>query len=131
MANFNVILFVDTSVNLNPQNVDQYCNFGQASGTNENYTTTVNVGDTVTWGGRSSSLQPPNNPPVIINITKIQYNGGSEVFKDSVLNGTGNPQTVTGTIQNDTDEDQETYTIFFTVSNQNGTFHIDPKIQVN
>ncbi len=131
MANDNVILFVDTSVNLNPQNVDQYCNFGQASGTNEDYTTTVNVGDTVTWSGRSSSLQPPNSPPVSVSITKIQYDGGSEVFQDSVLNGTGNPQTVTGTVQNNTGGEDETYTIFFTVSNQNGTFHIDPKIQVN
>lgn len=131
MANYNVILFVDTSVNLTPQNVDQYCNFGQLSGTNENYTTTTIVGDTVTWSGRSSSLQPPNAPPVTVSITKIQYNGGSDVFQASVLNGTGNPQTVQGTIQNNTGGEEESYTIFFKVSNQNGTFNIDPKIQVN
>jgi plastocyanin len=126
MANHNVTLFVDTSVNLNPQNVDSYTNFGQASGTNENFTTTVNVGDTVTWKGESST-----QPTVTVSITKIQYNGGSEVFQASVLDGSGSPATVVGTIESDTGGEEEEYTLSFTVSNQNGTFNIDPKIQVN
>jgi hypothetical protein len=126
MANETVTLNVDTSVNLTPQNVDTYCNFGQSSGSNEDFTTDVNVGDTVTWTGQSST-----QPAVTVNITKIQYDGGSDVFGASVLNGTGSPETVEGTVENDTGGDEETYTIFFNVSNQNGTFHIDPKILVN
>ena len=126
MANETITLNVDTSVNLTPQNVDSYCNFGQSSGSNEDYTTDVSVGDTVTWQGQSST-----QPTVTVNITKIQYDGGSDVFGVSVLNGSGDPETVAGTTQNDTGGDDETYSIFFTVSNQNGTFHIDPKIQVN
>ncbi len=126
MANQTVTLNVDTSVNLTPQNVDDYSNFGQPSGTNEDFTTDVNVGDTVTWTGQSST-----QPSVTVNITKIQYDGGSDVFGTPVLGGTGSPETVVGTVENDTGGDEETYTIFFTVSNQNGTFHIDPKILVN
>ena len=126
MANETITLNVDTSVNLTPQNVDDYCNFGQSSGPNEDYTTDVSVGDTVTWQGQSST-----QPTVTVNITKIQYDGGSDVFGASVINGSGSPETVVGTTENDTGGDDETYSIFFTVSNQNGTFHIDPKIQVN
>ena len=121
-----VTLYVDTSVNLNPQNVDTYCNFGQPSGSNEDYTTNANVNDSITWQGQSSTQSN-----VTVNITKIQYDGGSDVFGASVLNGSGTPETVVGTVENDTNGDQETYSIFFTVSNRNGTFQIDPKMQIN
>jgi plastocyanin len=126
MANHTVTLNVDTSVNLTPQNVDDYSNFGQSSGSNENFNTVVNVGDTVTWQGLSST-----QPSVTVNVTKIQKNGGSDVFGASVINGSGNPETVVGTVQNNTNSENEEYSIFFNVSNQNGTFNIDPKISVN
>lgn len=125
MANQTITLYVNTSVNLTPQNVDTYCNFGQSSGTNEDFTTDVNVGDTVTWEGSATAGSGT------VNIEKVQYEGGSDVFGTSVLDGTGSPKTVNGTVANDTGGDEETYTILFSVSNQNGTFRIDPKIQVN
>jgi hypothetical protein len=130
MANVTVTLTVDTA-DIQKPNVDAYCSFGQSSGSNEDYTTVANVNDTITWQGASGSSASD-----VVNITAINYEGGNNIFNQPNLQGNGgNPETVQGTVQNDTGGDNETYTIFFTVYNgtnqRNGQFRIDPKIQIN
>ena len=130
MSNVTVTLTVNTAQIVKP-NVDDYCSFGQSSGTNEGYTTVANVNDTITWIGASSSSASDT-----VNITSINYTGDSNVFGQNILQGNnGNPETVQGTVQNNTGGEDEIYTIFFTVYNgttkRNGQFQIDPIIRVN
>jgi len=132
MANVNVTLSVNTGSIENP-NVDAYCTFGQGNGvSNENYTTVANVGDTITWQGVSSSSPSTD----VVNITSINYTGGQNIFDQNVIGGNnGNPEKVIATIANNTQNEEEEYTINFTVYNgtnrRNGSFSIDPKIIVN
>ena len=132
MANVNVTLNVNTGSIVNP-NVDDYCTFGQGNGvSNENYTTVANVGDTITWQGVSSSLPGTD----VVNITSINYTGGQNIFDQNVINGNnGTPEKAIATIVSNTRGEEEEYTINFTVFNgstrRNGSFSIDPKIQVN
>ena len=126
MANHTVTLYVDT-VNVTQATVDTYCNFGQGEGTsNEDYTVTVNAGDTITWVG--AALNGSTNT---VSIKQINYEGNSNVFQDNNLLGSGDPKTVVGTVLSTASGLGETYKIFFNVSNKNGQFNIDPKIQVN
>lgn len=132
MANVNVTLSVNTGSIVNP-NVDAYCTFGQGNGvSNEDYTTEANVGDTITWQGVSSSAPATD----VVNITSINYTGGQNIFDQNVINGNnGNPEKVIATIANNTQGEEEEYTINFTVFNgsnrRNGSFSIDPKIIIN
>lgn len=132
MANVNVTLNVNTGSIVNPD-VDAYCTFGQGAGvSNEDYTTVANVGDTITWQGVSSSSPGTD----VVNITSINYTGGQNIFDQNVINGNnGNPEKVIATIANNTQGEEEEYTINFTVLNgntrRNGSFSIDPKIIVN
>ena len=130
MASITVTLTVNTAQIVKP-NVDDYCSFGQSSGSNEGYTTVANVNDTITWIGASSSSASDT-----VNITSINYTGDSNVFGQNVIQGNnGDPETVQGTVQNNTGGEDEIYTIFFTVYNgtnqRNGQFQIDPIIRVN
>lgn len=133
MANLTITLYVNTS-RIDHKNVDRDCNFGQSGNVpNEDYTSRVNVGDTVTWQGVSST-----NVNDKVNINRINYQGNSNIFGRSVIEGSGDPETVTGLVEQDTGGDEETYTIFFSVLNSGNPrppdgdpFHIDPKIQVH
>ncbi len=128
--NIIVTLNVNTGQIAKP-NVNPYCNFGQPSNiTNENYTISANVGDNITWQGVSSSAPSTD----IVNITSINYQGGTNVFGKNVLNGNGeNPEKVVGLVTTSSTGKQDCkYTIKFTVLNngkkRNGTFQIDPRI---
>jgi hypothetical protein len=109
------------------ENVDTYCNFGQTSGTNEDFLITVNTGETITWEGEAT----PSS--VNVNITKIVYEGGNNIFGgNGTVNGNGDTikEKVIANVPSNAGGDNETYKIFFTVSNQRGVLNIDPKISV-
>ena len=116
-----VTLHVDASTAnvITNANVDTYCNFGQASGTNENFTINVNAGDTITWVGVA------NPASVIVTVTQIVYEGNQ-----NVLGGNGTINGNVGHVLPTAGGENEIYKIFFTVSNQRGVLHIDPRINV-
>ena len=123
-------LTVDTS-QITHQDSYQYCSFeGQEAGTDTRvYTINANIGDTIIWHGVSSSS--PNSD--VVNITSINYQGGTNVFGRNVLQGEGG--TVTGSVQYDTaGREDYKYVISFKVENASnsrpGTYHVDPKIKV-
>lgn len=130
MENHNIILFVDTA-NITKDNVEECCSFYQdnmGSPTNE-YSTSVDAGENITWLGLSTA-----NANDVVNITKIEYEGGADLFGRAKLNGDGGyPENVIGTIIN-TPKGEETYTITFTVhqgnngGKRNGKFRLDPKL---
>ncbi len=135
MDNLNVILFVDTT-NITEDKIESnsWLGWPNRNGLNEEYTTNVKLGDTITWLGLSTT-----SPNDTVNITKIYYDSGSDLFGRSKLkNDHKNPEKVIGTIVNLPKKDkEETYTISFTVSNGNnggkrkGKFRIDPKLKGN
>ncbi len=126
-----VTLNVDTSL-IEKSNINDYCDFGQNkdSISNEDYTIIVNVGDKITWQGISTSSEYDT-----VKIKKIKHvkGEGRNVFDKDSLSGN---EKVIGRVLHYTKKDKPyKYKIFFTVYNngvrRNGTFHIDPKIQVN
>lgn len=125
-----VTLNVDTA-RIDHQDSYQYCYFdGQAEGSDtREFTINANIGDIIIWQGVSSSS--PNTD--VVTITSINYQGGTNVFGQNVLQG--DEGTVTGTIQYDTTgrEDYK-YVISFKVTNnanpRPGTYNVDPKIKV-
>lgn len=131
--NIVITLNVDTST-LDKQDVNASCDFGQdESIPNEQYTVHAQIGDNITWQG--ASVNAPETD--VVNIVSINYEGGKNVFGQNILAGDRrNPQRVSGRVQFATPEGQDyKYKISFTVFNngkqRNGTFHIDPKIQVH
>ncbi len=129
-----ITLNVDTG-NIVKHEVNQYCDFGQEDGvSNEDFTITANIGDTIVWQGISSSAPDTD----IVNITSINHHGGTNIFGVNTLKGNGEtPELVIGEVLNTTvGENKKTYkyTIKFKVLNngvkRNGTFQIDPKIFV-
>lgn len=129
--NVIVTLKVDTG-KIDKGNTSASCNFGQEAGiSNEEFTIVVNVGDTVTWRGVSSSSPETD----VVNITKIKYVRGKNIFgKDLDTKDTGKNQKISAKVLSSTvTEGTYKYDISFTVTNngvkRNGTFHIDPKIQ--
>ena len=111
-------------------NTSTTCTFGQASGiSNEDYTQVVAPGDIVVWRGRSSSSDLDE-----VMITSINYHGGDNVFGANTLKDDQVEGVVIGEVQPNTTGQEEKYTIKFKVKNngqrRNGTFQIDPKIQV-
>ena len=131
LSNVSVILNVDTT-RISKPDVNPYCNFGQPSTImNEDFTIEVNVGDTISWEGISSSSSFD-----AVNIISINHEGGQNIFDRNLLAGdNGNPEKVVGTVLNPTPEGKEyKYTIAFTVYNngvkRNGTYRIDPIIKV-
>ena len=131
MADVIVTLNVDTS-KISEKNVDSYSNFGQGPGiSNEDFSTSAKVGDTIIWKGVSSNAPDSD----VVNITKVHHHSGNDIFKDKDLKGHGHPEKVSGAVKKDTKGDRETYTLFFTVYNgetkRGGQYHIDPKLAVN
>lgn len=127
-----ITLFVNTA-ELSPQNTETQCNFGQPEGTsNEDFTIQVRLGDIIVWKGVSTNAPGTD----LVSITAINHEGGVNVFGKNVLNGNGQePEMVTGIIVQGAPGDEEKYKVSFKVFNngtqRNGTFHIDPKIQVH
>ncbi|MBL7849581.1 MAG: hypothetical protein JNN04_01675 [Cyclobacteriaceae bacterium] len=131
--NIVITLNVDTST-IDKKDVNASCNFGQEEGVpNEEFTVSANIGDTITWQG--ISVNAPETD--VVNIVSINYEGGKNIFGQNILSSNRTePRRVTGKVQSATPEGQDyKYKISFTVSNngrqRNGTFHIDPKIQVH
>lgn len=131
-----ITLFVNTAEILD-QNVNNFSNFGQKDGSsNEDYTVDANIGDTIIWRGVSTSSDED-----IVNITSINHEGGKNIFDKNVLQGNEeDPEEVIGVVKYNsidtrTNKKKYKYKIKFTVINngekRNGTFHIDPKIQVS
>lgn len=129
-----VTLYVNTA-QIDSRNINASCNFGQGSGiSNEEYTIVVNVGDTVTWRGVSSNA--PNTD--VVNIVSINHEGGNNVFDSNILKSSivGGHEEVSAVVKSKADGGNKyKYKISFTVFNgenkRNGTFHIDPKIEVH
>jgi len=126
-----VTLNVNTG-QIDDKNLATTCNFGQDQNiSNENFTIEVNVGDSISWRGVSSSSPATD----IVEITKIKYAKGKNIFdKDDLLPGKN--KTISGkALSKTTAEDTYKYDIYFTVTNngtrRNGTFKIDPKIIVH
>lgn len=120
--------------------ISQNANFGQNSTiSNEDYTITANVGDTIVWEGVTSI------PGHRVSIEQINHQGGVRVFNRNALNGRNG--VVMGIIA-DTDSrksgqdkgirrgDTEKYVIRFRVfrndneTQLNGILQIDPKITI-
>ena len=131
--NVIVTLYVNTAQITNNNNKPTHCNFGQpANISNEDFTTTLNVGDSITWVGVSSNAPDKD----IVNITSINYRGGTNVFQKNVLPGNGkSPEQVLGKVVVPSAESNCKYSVSFTVFNngvrRNGTFMIDPKLEVH
>jgi hypothetical protein len=131
MENHNIILFVDTT-NISQHNILECCSFHQRkrNGSPNEHSTSVDPGETVTWLGLSIS-----NANDIVNITRITYRGGNNLFgRKKLYSDRGYPEKVIGTIANKP-IGEETYTITFTVYNGNNggkiprKFRLDPKLQ--
>jgi len=127
-----VTLYVNTA-DIKTPNESAYCNFGQGNGiSNEEFTTLVSVGETITWRGVSSNA--PNTD--VVAITSINYEGGTNVFSQNILKESREaPGLVSGKVLVATGGKKYKYKISFTVtsggSKNGGTFHIDPKIEVH
>ena len=101
----------------------QVCQFeGQERGTDtRNYTINAEVDDTITWNGESSDGSSA------INIKKIKYNKGTNVFSKKELEG---ETTVVGQIKEKTNGKPYKYKISFKIDNTRKKYTIDPKIIV-
>lgn len=131
--NIVITLYVDTA-RIDTQKVNAFSNFGQAAGiSNEEFTVEANVGDTITWRGVSANAPSTD----VVNIVSINYEGGKNIFDQNILKSNGqSPETVSGVAKTKTEDGKKyKYKISFTVLNsgrkRNGTFHIDPKIEIH
>ena len=130
--NVVITLYVNTA-QIDSRNVNASCNFGQEAGiSNEEFTTDVNLGDSVTWQGVSANAPSTD----VVNIVSINHEGGKNVFDENVLKSSGTPEKVTAIAKQRTAGGEKfKYKISFTVTNngskRNGMFHIDPKLDVH
>ena len=85
------------------------------------YTIYDEVGDTIIWDGESSDGM------AAIDIRKIKYGKGTNVFNDRELDG---ETTVEGTLERNTNDKPYKYKISFKINNTGKTYTIDPKIIV-
>ena len=99
----------------------QVCQFvNQEPGTDtRDYTIYAEVGDTIIWNRESS------DGAAAIDIRKIKYDRGTNVFNDRELDG---ETTVVGTVQRNTEGNPYKYKISFKINNTGKTYSIDPKI---
>ncbi len=123
-----ITLYVNTE-SIDEKNIDEKSTFKQAKDvSNEDYTVNLAVGETVIWEG--VSLDSTND---IVTITNIDCTGGYNIFGSKGIKGNPKGQFV-GVVENDTNGEGETYSIFFEVFNgdkSRGIYSIDPKLQVN
>lgn len=101
----------------------QVCQFvDQEPGTDtREYTIYAEVDDTIIWDGESS------DGSAAIDIKKIKYNKGTNVFSKRELEG---ETTVTGQIKEKTNGKPYKYKISFKINNKGKIYTIDPKIIV-
>jgi len=100
------------------------CSFvDQEPGTDtREYTIYAEIGDTIIWRGEST------DGSAAIDINKIKYERGTEVFKNPFKDGTS---TVVRTIKNSTKGKKDyKYEITFKIDNKGKPFYIDPKVRV-
>lgn len=128
-----VITLEVNTAEITKNNKDVTCTFMKKPDnvTNEDFTIEAKVGDIIVWKGVSSSNPEGDR----VDITAINHEGGKNVFGKNKLNGNGQqPETVIGTVVQGAPGDVDKYKISFKVFNagtkRNGTFHIDPKIQI-
>ena len=120
-----ITLNVDTD-NINQQNIDSTCNFGQTDGgSNADYTTVVALGDEITWEGRSINGNDK------VKIVMIKYVNGADILNNNELKNSLFSRKVNGQAIKGMPGDIEKYSISFKIAGNNETFIIDPKIQVN
>ncbi len=101
----------------------QVCQFtDQEPGTDtREFTIYAEVGDTIIWDGESSDGN------AAIDIRKIKYGRGTNVFNDKELVG---ETTVEATVERNTNGKPYKYKISFKIDNTGKTYSIDPKIVV-
>ena len=129
-----VTLYVDTA-EIEQSTIDQYANFGQPKGiANKDFTTYVRNGDMVIWNAVSIS-----DPSDEVNITAIIDEPGADYLNKKYINffdrTTLNADItrkgiVIGTIKNGKSGDVQKYGLKFTVKDKEGTFSIDPKMEM-
>jgi len=125
LADPTITLNVDTD-NINQQNLDSTCNFGQVDGkSNEDYTTKVDLGDEITWEGKSI------NGSDKVKIIMIKYESGAEILNNNELTNSLFSRKVNGQAIKGMSGEVMKYSISFKITGNNETFIIDPKIQVN
>ncbi len=128
-----ITLHVDTD-NINIQNLDSTCNFGQPPGvSNKDFLTNVKFGDEITWIGKSSSSPGTDK----VKIKKIKYESGAEILTSKVKRNTWFTLKVNAKVNKKenfdmTKGEEEIYSIEFKVfrKGKNETFIIDPKLQI-
>ncbi|MCM4155254.1 hypothetical protein [Gramella sp. AN32] len=129
--NTHIIILKVKTAEVTKDNTSTTCYFEETQEmSNEDYTTLVEPGDFIIWKGESTSSDLDE-----VIITSINYHGGHNVFGTNQLNESRDvPGTVLGEVQANTNGQEEKYIIKFKVKNneqrRNGTFQIDPKIQV-
>jgi hypothetical protein len=100
------------------------CRFlDQEPGTDtRDYTIYAEIGDTIIWSGQST------DGSAAIDINKIKYERGTEVFKNPFKDGTS---TVVRTIKHSTKGKEDyKYEITLKINNKGKPFYIDPKVRV-
>lgn len=128
--NTTVTLYVDTA-NFDKSNISKFCNFGQTDGTsNEDYTIVVNVGDTITWQGVSTSNQED-----VVMIHSVRHNRGKKIFDQDEIVGDGkNPRLSKKALYSTRGQESHKYTLRFIIvrnGKRSEVFQIDPKIEVH
>lgn len=132
MADLTITITVDTAT-ITQSNVDTTVSISDSAGdpttTNpEDFVSNVKAGDSVEWKGVPDASYPNDT----VSITKIEYEGQDNIFGQTTLNGSGG--TVTGTVQSNTQGEEEQYKIYFTVVHNSGnpqSFYLDPFIDVD
>ena len=145
MATFCITLHVDTSI-ITKDNIETTCRFTQTVAgaetgqpdTLEDFTTEVQVGDTVIWNGFCT---PGSLLLDTVDIVRITDTGGPNVFTNLTPSSTARGTVVTGLVEPSLTDprsvDEETYLIDFVVYNYlgeklnlRGVYRIDPIIKV-
>jgi len=112
-------------INRLQENNDPYkvCKFeGQTETDTRQFTVTGNVGDTFIWKGEAYAGSDE------LNITKIKYEKGTEIFDKESHEGT---KTVKAVAKFKTkNKDPYTYKISFKINGKGKTYHIDPKVKI-
>ena len=128
--NTMVTLYVDTA-NFNKSDINKYCNFGQTDGSsNEDYTIEVNVGDTITWQGVSTSNQAD-----VVLIHSVRHHHGKKIFDQDEITGDGkNPKISRKALYSTQGAETNKYVLRFVIiknGKKSEVFQIDPKIEVH
>ena len=112
-------------INRLKENKDPYtvCKFeGQTEPDTREFTVTGNVGDSFIWKGE------PYSGSDELDITKIKYEKGTQIFDNESIEGT---KTVKAVAKFNTKEkDPYTYKISFKINGTGKTYHIDPKVKI-